>query len=143
MVAQSLIFSKLYYNLSIWCSVPKLQIHKLTVFHIRVCKMLYRFNHKEPASDATVQPFVRILPPADHLRKSKLLCLGHLFVHGPPELLGVITSSLNSYLANNYSYSWLATLHQDLLWIAYGCPAFHFFLHSLFEISLTPWISVC
>ena len=64
-----------------------------------------------------------------------LLYLGRLFVHGPPELLGVITASLHSYLFDNYTYSWLASLRQDLIWISARCPQFESFKElSLMEI---------
>merc|ERR1712086_1141790 len=74
-------------------------------------------------------------PPAYHIRRSRLLYLGRLFIHGPPELLGVITASLHSYLFANYTYSWLASLHQDLIWISARCPHFEPFKElSLLEI---------
>ena len=116
--------------------LSEFQIHKLTVLCMRVCWKLYRFNSEEPVSDDAVQSFVRVLRPADQLRTSRLLYLGRLFVHGPLELLGIITSCLTSCLVDNYSYSWLAALHQDLMRIASRC-LFHFFLKSLSVISLT------
>ena len=95
-----------------------------SMFHMRVCRKLYGFDHLHPVSDDVIQSHIRILPPAYHLRRSRLLYLGRLFIHGPPELLGIITASLHSYLFDNYTYSWLASLHQDIVWISARCPQF-------------------
>jgi len=38
LLASSLIFSKLYYNLHIWCDFSDQQIQSLIVFHMKVCK---------------------------------------------------------------------------------------------------------
>ena len=110
-------------------------MHHLTTFHMKVCRKLYGFDHLHPVSDDRIQNHIRILPPAYHIRRSRLLYLGRLFIHGPPELLGVITASLHSYLFDNYTYSWLASLHQDLIWISARCPQFESFKElSLMEI---------
>ena len=75
---------------------------------------------------------MRILPPAYHLGKSRLLYLGRLLVHGPPELLGVITSSRNSYLCDNCIHSWLASLRQEIIRISAHCPV----LGAFVDLSL-------
>ena len=84
LLASALIFSKLYYNLHIWYLFSEVQMHHLTVFHMKVCRKLYGFDHLHPVSDDLIQSHIRILPPAYHIRRSRLLYLGRLFVHGPP-----------------------------------------------------------
>ena len=127
LLAQSLIFSQVYYNLHIWCSFSDIQIHSMNVFHMRVCRKLYKFDHKCPVSDDTVQSAIRILPPAYFLRRARLLYLGRFFILAPPELMGIVSASLDSYLANNCTYSWLAALHQDICWLSARCPALEAF----------------
>ena len=129
--------------MSIWCVFSEFQIYKRIVFHLRVFWKLYRSNNTEPASDDAFQAFVGILSPAYQLRKSRVLYLGRPFVHGPSEILGIITASLNSYHADNYSYSWLATLHNDLISFSSRCPAFVPFPRFLYMSFLTPGSAVC
>ena len=84
LLAQSYIFAKPYSNLAIWCSFADLQIRMPTVFHMHVCRKMYRFNRKDPVSDDKIQSSIRLLPSILQLRKSRLLYLGRLFSHGPP-----------------------------------------------------------
>merc|ERR1712086_342958 len=62
LLASALIFSKLYYNLHIWCSFSEVQMHHLTTFHMKVCRKLYGFDHLNPVSDDRIQSHIRILP---------------------------------------------------------------------------------
>merc|ERR1712086_184233 len=62
LLASALIFSKLYYNLHIWCSFSEVQMHHLTTFRMKVCRKLYGFDHLNPVSDDRIQSHIRILP---------------------------------------------------------------------------------
>jgi len=112
LLANSLIFTRLYFNICTWSCITSAQLSMFQNFHMIVLRCIYGFNHKEPTKDIVIQNAINILPPYIVFRVKRLIYLPRLIKYGPIALKAAI-----AILQNNKD-SWYNMLVDDLKWLS-------------------------
>jgi len=112
LLANSLIFTRLYFNICTWSCITSAQMSLFQNFHMIVLRSIYGFNHKMPTKDLDIQKSVNILPPYIAFRLKRLIYLPRLINYAPLALKASI-----AILQNNKD-SWYNLITEDLLWLA-------------------------
>jgi len=111
LIASSLIFSRLYYNTCMWSCLSQNLIDVFQIFHMKVLRSLYNFDHKKPVSDKFLSDLYGIPSPSLFIRQSRLIYFARFVKHAPKPLVSVVSS-----LAG-FKDSWYSMVCKDLEWI--------------------------
>jgi len=131
LLASSLIFSKLYFNVATWSFITLAQLGMFHTMYIRVLRSLHRFDWRSPVSDADLMSKYPIPEPSLYIRGARLLYFARFISHAPSTLKSLVASLASS------RDSWYMLVFSDLEWLFSVEPKFsHLSLNELSQEQL-------